>query len=75
MDAILLLSDETSIAYKDCMMMPTHIFVAMCNKTAKLIQDRHDKEQSEMDDARNNSNFSMPSIPSSFNLPDLPKFN
>lgn len=73
MDAILLLSDETSMAYKDCMMMPTHIFVAMCNKTAKLIQDRHDNEEEQMEEQRA-SMPSMPSIPSSFSMPDLPKF-
>lgn len=72
MDAILLLSDETSIAYNDCMAMPTNIFLTLCNKTAKLIKDRNENEKKEADKAKSStSSFSMPSMPA---MPSMPSF-
>lgn len=73
MDAILLLSDETSIAYNDCMAMPTNIFLVLCNKTVKLIKDRNENEKKEAEKAKSSSGgYSIPAMPSMPAMPQIP---
>lgn len=54
------------------MKMPAHIFTAYYNSLARQIEEENKKQQEEIDKAKSDASYSLPSIPS---IPNMPNFN